>query len=311
MNTNKERYRKWCETDKSIPFFYKYDYYQTVFGDDWNVVLATNDVDVLGFMPFVVRKKYIFKKISPELFFPYQGIWINFPPNQKYASKISFEMQVIKTIIEQMPQVDFFRQQFYPTFTNWLPFLWENYNQITKYTYIIKNISNLEQVFLNFSSKARGHIRKAEKTIHIEKTENIELIYEMNQKYFKEKKLTISITKKYLVSIFNYCKKNNCGELLIAKDEKGNVHASFFYFWDCFSAYGITSITDEKYKNKNAMSLLYWEAIKRASTKVNSFNFNGGNIPAIETFFRAFGGIQTPYFEISKTTHPLLKLLRY
>ncbi|MBE7441610.1 MAG: hypothetical protein HS119_04060 [Flavobacteriales bacterium] len=59
------------------------------------------------------------------------------------------------------------------------------------------------------------------------------------------------------------------------------------------------------------MSLLLWEAIKRSKNKTKSFNFEGSMIESIERYFRAFGGKQTPYFEITKRTSKVLKLLNY
>ena len=40
-----------------------------------------------------------------------------------------------------------------------------------------------------------------------------------------------------------------------------------------------------------------------------TFNFEGSMLPGVERYFRAFGGKQVPYFCLSKTNHPLLKLL--
>jgi len=311
MNSNKEKYEIWCEGNNSIPLFYRYAYYQTLFGDNWDVILDCRGENIVGVMSFVLRSKFGFKKINPELLFPYQGIWINYPDNQKNATKISFEKEVITNIINQLPKVAFFNQQFHPSFTNWLPLYWKDYRQTTRYTYIIKDISNLDVVFENFQKNIRRHIRKAEKNISIEPSDNIELAFEMKLETARRKNTSSPIDKNKLLQLYNYCKKNNCGELLIAKDQQNNVHSMFFYVWDELSAYCLIGVTDDKYKNESSMNLLYWEAIKRASTNTKTFNFNGGIIETIETFFRSYGGIQTPYFDISKTNSSLLKALNY
>lgn len=311
MNSNKEKYRIWCEGDNSIPLFYRYTYYQTLFGDNWDIILDCRGENIVGVMLFVLRSKFGFKKINPELLFPYQGIWINYPDNQKNATKISFEKEVITNIIDQLPKVAFFNQQFHPSFTNWLPLYWKDYRQTTRYTYIIEDISNLDVVFENFQKNIRRHIRKAEKTISIEPSDDIELAFEMKLEAAKRKNTSSPINKNKLLRLYHYCKKNNCGELLIAKDQQNNVHSMFFYVWDKLSAYCLIGVTDDKYKNESSMNLLYWEAIKRASINTKTFNFNGGIIEPIETFFRSYGGIQTPYFDISKTNSSLLKALNY
>ena len=42
------------------------------------------------------------------------------------------------------------------------------------------------------------------------------------------------------------------------------------------------------------------EALKLLTTKTKIFNFEGSMIEPVERFFRAFGAIQKPYFQITK-----------
>ena len=56
------------------------------------------------------------------------------------------------------------------------------------------------------------------------------------------------------------------------------------------------------------MPLLLWEAIQFSSDVTRKFNFEGSMIKSIEKFFRAFGGRQVPYLEITKTNSILIKL---
>jgi hypothetical protein len=51
-----------------------------------------------------------------------------------------------------------------------------------------------------------------------------------------------------------------------------------------------------------------WEAIKFARSVTRQFNFEGSMIEPVERFFRAFGAVQTPYFQITKTNSRLLRL---
>ena len=52
-----------------------------------------------------------------------------------------------------------------------------------------------------------------------------------------------------------------------------------------------------------------WEAIKFAATVTKKFDFEGSIIEPIERFFRAFGGRQIPYFQVSKTSRRMQLLL--
>lgn len=307
MNTNKERYRKWCEQDKTMPFFYRYDYYQAIYHDNWEIALATNGNDIQAAMPYVVRKKKGFNLILPEPLMPYQGVWINYPLNQKYASKLGFEKEVITKIIEQLPSVALFRQQFHPNFTNWLPFAWENYKQTTKYSYIIEDISDLKIVYDEFKDKTRNSIKKATQNFSVKAAASIDEFIDFKRNNSNINALNLIILKR----ILNFAFDNNLGEILHAKNSENEICSSIFYIWDDSTAYLLQSINNKKTNYSGATSLLIWEAIKNASSKTKSFDFEGSMIQSIETFFRSFGGKQTPYFEINKTNHPLLKLLRY
>ena len=81
--------------------------------------------------------------------------------------------------------------------------------------------------------------------------------------------------------------------------------------WDNSSAYYLQGVTADKFKTTGSMSLLLWEAISRSASKSKAFNFEGSMIESIEHYFRAFGGVQTPYFEIKKTSSKFLKLFNY
>jgi hypothetical protein len=61
-------------------------------------------------------------------------------------------------------------------------------------------------------------------------------------------------------------------------------------------------------RSSGATSLCMWEAIRHAAKVTKSFNFEGSMIESVERFFRAFGAVQTPYFNISKTPSRLLRV---
>jgi hypothetical protein len=88
------------------------------------------------------------------------GPWIKYPPNQKYANRLSLEKEVYFSIIDQLPDIDHFSQNFYYLVTNWLPFYWKGFNQTTRYTYLIKNLTDLPEVFSRFKDNMRNKIIK-------------------------------------------------------------------------------------------------------------------------------------------------------
>jgi len=311
MTTNKELYKQFCDQE-DVPLFIQYEWFNAIYRDDeWNVAVEKKGKDIVAILPYVVSRKKSFKIITPQFLSPYQGVWVKYPAGQKYASKIGYEKDIINGLITQLPQIDAFKQNFLPSFTNWMPFNWKGYDQSTRYTYIINDISDTKKVFIDFKDNIRREIRKAEKQLTIEVVNNIDLMFEMKQKIYNENNDTYPISLSKLKTVFNYCFDNKSGELIVAKDEEGNIHSILLYVWDRQSAYYLHGVTASEFKTTGSMSLLLWEAIKRSSLKTKAFNFEGSMVESIERYFRAFGGKQTPYFQIRKTDSKMLKLLNY
>lgn len=309
--TNKQLFQQLCEKE-ALPLFLQYNWFESMYSEEeWDVGVEMRGENIVGILPYVITKKKSFKIITPQFLSPYQGIWLKYPEGQKYASKIGFEKEVINGLIDQLPKIDAFKQNFLPGFTNWMPFNWKGYEQSTRYTYIINNISDTDKVFADFKDNIRREIKKAQKTLTTAVVQDIDLMFQMKLKVYEANNDSYPIPLNKLKTVYDYCRDNNCGELLVAKDDEGNIHSILLYVWDNDSAYYLHGVTDVKYKTSGSMSLLLWEAIKKSSSKTKAFNFEGSMVESIERYFRGFGGEQTPYFQISKTDSKVLKMLNY
>ena len=312
MTANKIKYKQLCEENKDISLFQTFGWYNALFNsNEWDVAIVERGEKIVGFLPYILSKKKTFNVINSPMLTPYQGVWLDYPKDQKYANRLGFEKEVITELINQLPKTDLFQQKFTPSFTNWLPFYWKGFEQSTKYTYIIKDLTDKEEVFSNFKENIRREIRKAEKKITIVSTTDIDLLYSMKEATYKENNSNYPVSKELLNKVYSFVSENKCGELLMANDENGNVHSILLYVWDNNSAYYLQGVTDGSFKTSGSMSFLLWEAIKQSAQKTKAFNFEGRMLEPIERYFRAFGGEQVPYFEIKKTSSKFLKLLNY
>jgi len=113
MASNKSDYKLFCE-EEEIPLFLQYDWFNTLYKDqEWDVAVEKKGGETIGVLPYVITKKKSFKIITPQYLSPYQGVWIKYPKGQKYASKLGYEKEVINGLINQIPNVDAFNQNFY------------------------------------------------------------------------------------------------------------------------------------------------------------------------------------------------------
>lgn len=308
--TGKEKYISYCNNAADISLFQQPWWLNAVCGNEnWNAAINENNGNILGAWAYPAKKKKSFTLINMPMLTPGSLPIISYFSGQKLATKISHEQQVLDELINQLPKFDLFDLYFLPDYKNHLSFYWKGFTQTTRYTYLIKDLSNLDKVFEEFNASIRTQIRKAEKEITIIESEDIELFYKINALTFKRQNKKVPYSFNYVKQINDACKENNCRKILLAKDEAGNIHAAIYLVWDKQSAYYLMGGADETYKGSGAYSLLIWQAIQKSAQLTTQFNFCGSMLPTVERFFRSFGGEQTPYLHLKKINSKTLKVL--
>lgn len=302
---NKSKYRELCETETTIPIYSRDWWMDAVCGEDnWDVLLVEKNGQILGAMPYFIKKKYGLKYITQPKLTKTNGLWIKYHNNkiQKNQNKISHENKIMFDIMNQLEllNIDYYQQNFHYSFTNWLPFHWKNFKQTTNYVYVIEDLNDLDKIHEQFSSDIRRQIKKAKKIVEIKEDCDIEEFYIINSKTYERQGLKMSISLEFLKRLDKACIEKKCRKILYAVDENKNIHAATYFVWDENSSYGLLSGADPELRNSQAGTLLMWEAIKYTSTVTKKFDFQGSMIEPIEKFLREFGGVQKPYFSISK-----------
>lgn len=301
LSKNREIYREFCKTKQNLPVFL-YDWWlDAVCGDDnWDVALVKPDSEILAFMPYFIKKIIFFDiSIMPQLT-QFLGPWINYPNDLKETNRAEFEKKMMSELIEQLPDSDNFEQNFHYSVTNWLPFYWKGYEQTTRYTYVIEDISYPERIFENFTPAKRKNIRKAEEIVEIKFDLSAEEFYRHHRDSLKKQGTTISYSEETFMRIHDAAKANRSGKTIYAVDKNGIIHSALFVLWSKYSAYDLISSIDPDHKNSDSASLLAWEMIKYLSNKTYRFDFEGSMIESVERSFRQFGTVQKAYFNIKK-----------
>ncbi|MFM1876564.1 MAG: hypothetical protein RL266_2301, partial [Bacteroidota bacterium] len=240
---------------------------------------------------------------------PYMGPWLHYPVGQKESTRLSFEKKMFEQLIAQLPRTDKFIQYFHPEITNWLPFYWNGFEQTTRYTYILDDLSDPVKLYADLQGNIRREIAKAQRSLSISEVNEVKTLHALKLKDYASKNQEINYSEAYFHRVFDKLKAKAACKTWIAHDQNGRPIASLLLVWDDESAYYLAGATDPEQKNTGAMSLLMWTAILFASSVAEKFNFEGSMIEPVERFFRSFGAKQTPYFEIRKTDSKLLKLL--
>lgn len=311
--TNKEKYAIFCESTY-VPVFSQPWWLDAVCIDGyWDVVLYEKNGEVIGALPYYVKKRFGLSYITQPQFTQNNGVLIKYPENQKYEKKLSLEKEVMTALIaeiEKLPVV-FYQQSFHCGITNWLPFYWKGYKQTTSYTYRINDILDIKVVLDNFEHSKRKNIRKSTKEVDVKFDLGAEGFYNNHVMSLKKQNAVIGYSLDLFKRIYKAAYNNNKGKVLVCRDKNDNIHAALFVIWDDQCAYDLISTIDPDFRNSGAASLAVYEIIKYVSEFVEIFDFEGSMIEGVEGSFRKFGAVQTPYFCINKTytKNPLLGFL--
>lgn len=307
----KERYRRLCEDEPTIPIFSRAWWLDAVCGDAWGVCLFEKGGQIQAAMPYHIKKRYGFTVLTHPQLTQTLGPWVR-PSDAKYTNRLGQEKDLLTALISQLPDFAHFQQNWHHINTNWLPFYWQGFQQTTRYTYRLPDLGDLDAVWAGFRENIRSDIRKAANRfkLRVRNDVSIDDFLALNIQTFDRQGMAVPYTPAFVQLLDQFCAKHEARQIFIAEDEQGQKHAGVYIIWDEQSAYYLMGGGDPKLRSSGATSLCMWEAIKFASTKTKSFDFEGSMIEPIERFFRAFGAIQTPYFAVSKTQSRALKAVR-
>lgn len=301
---DKIEYHKICSLEKTIPLFSQDWWMDAVTNRNWNVHLyKKNNGEILGAFVYFYKKlennKYCIEKapISQN-----NGIWVNHDLFENYYNYRKYEEKIMDEMIRDIYNLNIssYSQQFHYSITNWLPFFWEYFQCVVRYTYVIDTTKSLDSIFDNFSSKNKNCIRKASKIVHLVEDIDPDVFYELNKLTFLRQNIEIPYSYELFKRVDDGCSTHNCRKILAAYDNDNKLHAAIYLVWDNDSVYYLFSGSDPEFRNSQANSFLIYEGIKFAKSIGRKFDFEGSVIRRVEKNIRQFGGVAIPYFKIFK-----------
>lgn len=305
----KEIYHQLCDQEKSIPLFSQAWWLNATAGENnWDVALVSKGDAIFASMPYILHKRLGFTFLTQPALTQSLGPWLR-NTGGKTAQQLSQQKDWMQDLIKQLPAFDHFSQNWAWTNTNWLPFYWNGFQQSSRYSYILHNLTDTKALWDGLLANIRTDIKKASNRYHIKVHDNftIDDFLKLNKKTFQRQGMEIPYTEEFVRKLDSACAERNARKILIAEDEQGRRHAGAYIVWDNNSAYYLMGGGDPELRNSGATSLCMWEAIQFAATVTQRFDFEGSMMEPVEKFFRAFGAAQTPYFSITKTPSRLLK----
>jgi lipid II:glycine glycyltransferase (peptidoglycan interpeptide bridge formation enzyme) len=276
--------------------------------NQWSEVIVERDKEIIARLPYVIKIKYGLKILTGPPLTQTLGPWLK-PSTAKYSKQLAEQKSLMNSLIEQLPQYDYFTAQFHYSIDNWLPFYWHGFSQTTYYTYVIEDLTNLDRVWNELAGQTRTQIRKAEKLLTVYSSSDIERFLDLNQLTFQRQGKSPHYNREFVRRLDAACTEHQARRIFFAEDAQGRIHAAEYLIWDENSAYYLMGGADPELRSSCATSLLMWEAIKFAATVTKKVDFEGSMIEPIESFFRGFGARQVPYFSVTGMSRRMKTLM--
>lgn len=289
------RYRDFCLSAPDVPVFAQPWYLDACAeGGGWDAVLAEDAGRVVAALPYFYKRKGPFQYATMPPFVKWLGPYVL----PEFRGVLKKEQLLLEELLKQLPELAAFKQNFYPTTTNWLPFYWQGFRQTTYYTYRLNDLPNLSRIEAGLNRNIRRNLQKARKQVRVVHDLSIEQFYQVNKLSFDRQGLAVPYTWAQFARHDAALASHGARQLFFAVDAQERIHSAAYLIWDQHTAYYHLAGDDPALRESGAGILLLWEAICYASQVLglSCFDFEGSMLPAVERIRVQFGAEQTPYF---------------
>jgi hypothetical protein len=311
MSNSKALYRDFSEK-ASLPLQLLPWWWDAICEDSWDVVLAKEENgEIIGALPYQVKRKSGFKVMTPPPFTTYNGPYVKYPADKtlKEPGKIAFQKKVYQSLIEKLPKTAFTAFHFHPESGSWLPFYWKGFQQTSRYTYLLDMNQALEEIEAQFKQSVRTDLRKSADQIQIKESKDVKILYQLANSSFHRQGMQIPYSLEKLERLFKSLEKHKAGKIWLAIDkENQKPHAALMVAWDDTKAHALVSGQDLDFKSSPAIYSLFSHAIHYLHGKVSVLDLEGSMIENVEHFLRGFGGNLTPYHRVTKFGNSFFKI---
>jgi len=189
-----------------------------------------------------------------------------------------------------------------PNLSDARPYIWNGYTVTPKYNYL-KNIENLNDVWVGFKKQLRKNIEGAKKAgISIDEgnQDDFKFIIQLLSERLNDQELDFPTSKEYLIEIFNSFYPDNL-KIFIAKENSNPITGIIvLVFKNKISIW--VGATQTELIGVYPVDLLQWEIIQWGNNNGYKFcEILGANIPTISYFKSRYNFDLSIYFSVQKT----------
>jgi hypothetical protein len=266
----------------------------------WDEVSIETDGRLDARLPFVVKRRRGVTTVGMPPYTQKLGPWF-VATGGRESAVMARQKDLTKALLRGLPRHDVFRQSFHDEVSNWLPWYWQNFQQTTRYSYVLSPLDDLDNTWKGLQTKIRGDIRKSSKrfALVVRSDLGVGTLIDLCRKT-SERQDRRQPRGELIERIVSTATARGVGRLFFAVDGEGRAHAAAFTVWDERRACYLIGGGDPELRNSGAQSFVLWEAIRHAASVSRAFDFEGSMVESIERFFRGFGARQVPYSHVTR-----------
>jgi hypothetical protein len=305
--TNKERYSAWVAEQEYVPIFMMPWWMDAVCaGKEWDVLLAEDEQgNILGAMPYLLRKRAWYKYIIMPQQTQIGGIWVT----AEVTADRWKTAEVCRMIKEQLDTMGlaYYYQQYLPGSLCVDAMRGLGFKTKERVTYRVEDLSDLDAVINAFSKNKKRQLQKA-LSLHAEKSMDAEDFYRFHTQCMASRKRKLYYSREFLLVLERKAARLNQCQILRICNADGKPYAAAFLIWDKHYMYFLIPCYDPAFHESGASALLVLEAMKLAREKHVRFDFEGSMERGIANHYKQFGSTPFTYFSVEHYYKPLFRL---
>lgn len=266
----------------------------------WREITVSSGGVLRARWPFYEEKRGLFHVITLPPLTHRLGPWLDLGDATKSARRYELEKDLTVALLEQLPPHDILQVNCHSGITNMLPFVWAGFEESARYTYVIDLAQSETELWDALRENIRRESRKARKQLKIETIDDVNECIRLIGKTYARQGNPNPFDSPAMRRLDKAAAERGRREMLVARDEKGAIHAAIYLVWDATTTYYLAGGADPELRTSGAHSLLIWESLIRSKARSTEFDMTGSMVESIERFFRAFGGQQRIYFHLDK-----------
>ena len=221
------------------------------------------------------------------------------------SSAYSHTKRELLRAITSLPQMGFYDFALGRSTEDIMPFLWNGFDAIVHYTYIIR-ATDAEGWRRNMSEHARRALKGAHKEgrelgCAVEADPPFEDIKPLLVETSRAKRFSYDRYMDRLPTWWAEVKRRDAGRSYVLRGGDGSPLCASCMVWDGRSAYCLlTGMRREVRRDSHLTRLLFERMITDSLAEGRDFDFEGSSLIGVEHFFRGWGGELRPYYRVTK-----------